>query len=64
MKKNKTEKWVIVPDVAVRSVWRPECTCAAADQITMNPDGYEVSGTPICPDCGADFLYIRTEILT
>ena len=57
--------WVVASDESVRQVW--ECRnddCTASPQSTaVAPTFYGDKGIPVCPECGADMTYVRTEIL-
>lgn len=56
--------WVEIDDKKVRHVWKCE-TCGKT--VTVSPDFYASSGTPICSGpkkCeGNDLVYVRTEII-
>lgn len=53
-------KWTVVPDQRVRHVWKDPDT---GEEITVTPDFYEGSGTPISKEQGDDSEYLRTEVL-
>jgi hypothetical protein len=66
---SKSSKWVELDDKKVRHVWKCE-TCGKI--VTVSPDFYASSGTPICSNrspcpvrtrsCeGNDLVYVRTE---
>jgi len=61
------ENWKIINDEDVKHVWIPayddKCAIEAGiKEVEWNPDMYNVSGTPICPFCGNDFIYSHTLI--
>ena len=55
-----------VIDSNVRHIWRhPETKgdCQISLQETVIPATfYQVNGTPVCPECGDDYEYLRAEI--
>ena len=66
--------WKRIPDSQVRHVWERDCICDIeleeldrpnhrAEEITVSPDSYQDVGIPNCPECGDDYIYVRTEVL-
>ncbi len=50
----------------VKHFWKSQNddNCAVDnDEVCVSPDWYQDNGTPICPVCGQDYVYDRTEIL-
>jgi len=56
--------WEEISDKNVRHIWKDTCSCYDREEIIIPPTFYECSGTPICPECGCDCEYVRTEINT
>ena len=51
--------YATVKDVDIQCVW--ECS-ECQEKAVVAPDWYQENGTPMCPECGDDMDYIRTEI--
>lgn len=66
MSKKRKAKWQEIPDNQVRHIW--ECGCPDNDggqcleTAIVSPDWYEQNGTPVCPECEEDMVYVRTDI--
>ena len=58
-----TEKWKIIPDIAVRHIWGNASKNSPKNEISVSPDWYAENGIPIDGETGEDFIYLRTEIL-
>ena len=57
--------WITVPNevvTEVRLVWKPTCDCCGEDEATTEPGGLTEGGPPMCPECGDDYEYVRTEV--
>jgi len=56
--------WTPIKNNNVRSIWNCEYSdCTRLEQAIVNPDFYQDSGTPVCPDCDSDMIYQYTEIM-
>lgn len=56
--------WNKVDDKNVRTVWQLICGCdshEAPAQVYWQVGDLE-AGLPICPECGHDYEYVRTEV--
>lgn len=54
--------WFRVPPYTVRTVWQRQCKHRSSDRIvTLDPENFADSGTPICEHCGADYKFLRCE---
>jgi hypothetical protein len=58
--------WQTVKDENVRHLWacpsKEESTNGCDEKEYVMPTFYERSGTPVCPRCDEDMIYVRTEI--
>ena len=51
--------WVEIENYNVRQFW----LCRKCDRtIHCTPDTYADVGVPICPNCGQDMEYVKTEV--
>lgn len=65
-------KWIEIPDCDVVHIWgtADDDSCLADEDnahvgrnyVSIPPTYYAGNGTPCCGDCGADMVYVRTEI--
>jgi hypothetical protein len=57
--------WKKISDSKVRHVWKSVCNCPdAVEEVFIPPTFFQDGGVPICQECGTDFEYVRTEILS
>ena len=61
--------WKKIPNKNVRLIWRhPKCSRKNCqyfkDVVDIPPTFFENNGTPICSECGDDYEYLRTEIIS
>ena len=56
--------WKTIPDDQIRHIWAPDHLPDGEGEISVNPDWYADSGTPVDPETGDDMRHVRTEILS
>ena len=61
-------KWKTIEDKYVRHVWTCKDELEHGCLLKGMPahvaaEAYAEMGTPVCPECGEDMDYVRTEIL-
>ena len=58
------EKWTKIDDTLVRHIWECRERDCGEGIATVSPEWYQDNGTPVCPECDIDMVYVKTEIFT